>query len=92
VPGRHAFSTNGLLIGKQRTLESALWAAIVALEERRDLYRRVRDRVGGRSSRRGQYYERYIAESERRAGVLRALFDELVAANEEIVDGVTPSG
>jgi two-component system chemotaxis response regulator CheB len=75
----HGFSTTGLMVGKQEALEAALWSAIVALDERRDLNRRIRDRLaGGQESRRLAYYEREMAESERRAQVLRDLFDELV--------------
>jgi two-component system chemotaxis response regulator CheB len=41
----HAFSAEGLLLGKREALESALWAAVVALRERSDLSRRIMKRL-----------------------------------------------
>jgi two-component system chemotaxis response regulator CheB len=37
----HTFSADGLMLGKQAALESALWAAIVALDERAEVSRRI---------------------------------------------------
>ena len=46
----HAYSTEGLLAGQLGALESALWAAVVALEERRDLASRLANRLEERGS------------------------------------------
>ncbi|HVX23436.1 MAG TPA: chemotaxis protein CheB [Acidimicrobiales bacterium] len=80
----HGYSATGLLAGKQEALEAALWSAVVALEERRDLNRRIRDRLGAGEGHRRAYYDREIMESERRAQVLRDLFEDLVEAVEDV--------
>ncbi|MST33211.1 chemotaxis protein CheB [Acidimicrobiaceae bacterium USS-CC1] len=76
----HTYSATSLLTGKHDALETALWAAIVALEERRDLSRQVRDRLADQGSppRGVARFEQDIADSERRAQLLRSVFDELV--------------
>lgn len=78
----HTYSATNLLTGKHDALEAALWAAIVALEERRDLSRRVRNRLAaqGGSARRVERFEQDIADAERRAQLLRRMSDELVTA------------
>jgi two-component system chemotaxis response regulator CheB len=75
----HAFSSDTLMLGKQDALEAALWAAIVALEERADLARRLLRRLQG-DSRLAPRYEREIADSEQRAEVLKRLVSELISA------------
>jgi two-component system chemotaxis response regulator CheB len=75
----HAFSSESLTAGKQDALEAALWAAIVALEERADLSRRLLRRYGyARSERQSKRYEAEIEESERGASTLRRLAAELI--------------
>lgn len=76
----HTYSPTSLLTGKHDALEAALWAAIVALEERSDLSRRVRDRLAaqGSSPRRVERFDRDVVDSERRVRLLRSMFDELV--------------
>lgn len=76
----HAFSENSLLVGKQDALEAALWAAIVALEERAELSRRVLRRLEGRAlpSRLDRYRDD-IACTDSRIHDLRSLINELVA-------------
>jgi two-component system chemotaxis response regulator CheB len=86
----HTYSADGLMVGKQAALESALWAAIVALEERADVSRRIVQRLNitGRASQL-ERYRTEISESEKRARVLRDLMNDLVQGvsmshNEEI--------
>jgi two-component system chemotaxis response regulator CheB len=75
----HTFSADNLLLGKREALEAALWAAIVALEERADLTRRIVKRLEG-SARRSQLdrYLKDLAATEERAELLRNLIHELV--------------
>jgi two-component system, chemotaxis family, protein-glutamate methylesterase/glutaminase len=75
----HTFSADNLMLGKQAAIEAALWAAIVALDERADLARRVVKRLEG-SGRTSQVarYRRDIAAAEQRAEVLRGLVGDLV--------------
>jgi len=70
----HTFSADNLMLGKQSVIEAALWAAIVALDERADLARRMVKRLenSGRTSQVAGYH-RDIAATEQRAEVLRAL-------------------
>lgn len=75
----HTFSADGLMLGKQAALESALWAAIVALEERAEISRRIARRLEfARRSARLSRYQADGASAEQRAGVLRDLIRELV--------------
>jgi two-component system chemotaxis response regulator CheB len=87
----HAFSSESLLSGKHDALEAAIWAAIVALEERRDLSRRVLERLKarGESWTSVERYEREVEESDGRAAMLRQLFEDLVRNHpaEERHDG-----
>jgi two-component system chemotaxis response regulator CheB len=75
----HAFSAEGLLLGKREALESALWAAVVALRERSDLSRRIVKRLEA-TGRRSQldHFLQDIAATEDRAEMLRGLIDDLV--------------
>lgn len=77
----HTFSADNLMVGKQAATEAALWAAIVALDERADLARRVVKRLEG-TGRRSQVarYREDIAVAEQRAQVLRGLVGDLVHA------------
>ena len=75
----HTFSASNLMLGKQAAIESALWAAIVALDERADLARRVAKRLeaSGRISQ-VAHYRREIEAAEQRGGMLRGLVRDLV--------------
>jgi two-component system chemotaxis response regulator CheB len=75
----HTFSADGLMLGKQTALESALWAAIVALEERAEVSRRIARRLelAGRAARLARY-QADSASAEQRAGVLRDLLRDLI--------------
>ena len=75
----HTFSADGLMLGKQAALESALWAAIVALDERAEVSRRIARRLQetGRSSQLARYQADTKA-AEDRAVTLRSLIHDLV--------------
>jgi two-component system chemotaxis response regulator CheB len=90
----HTFSIDGMLAGKQTVIERALWAAVVALEERADLTRRVikRLREAGASPAYLARLEEDIDSSHERADDLRDLIRELVQEasrnHEEASDNV----
>ena len=92
----HTYSADGLLLGKQTALESALWAAIVALEERADMSRRVFRRLQqtGRDTQLGRY-RRKIADAEERAALLRELMNDIIRGvsmgHEQDPDGASAS-
>jgi two-component system, chemotaxis family, protein-glutamate methylesterase/glutaminase len=75
----HMFSVDGLLLDKQTALERALWAAVVALEERADLSRRIIKRLerSGRRDR-GNRYRSDITTAERQAKLLREVISDLI--------------
>jgi two-component system, chemotaxis family, protein-glutamate methylesterase/glutaminase len=75
----HTFSAENLMFGKQAAIEAALWAAIVALDERVDLARRVARRLesSGRTAQVARY-RRDVTAAEHRAKVLRDLVHDLV--------------
>jgi two-component system, chemotaxis family, protein-glutamate methylesterase/glutaminase len=75
----HTFSADGLMLGKQTALESALWAAVVALEERAEVSRRIARRLEltGRSARLSRYHADSQA-AKQRATVLRDLVRDLI--------------
>lgn len=79
----HSYSTESFAVGKQDAIEAALWAAIVALEERADLSRRMLRRFGSARSDRSRRYEMDIEQSERGATTLRRLAAELMIPVEE---------
>ncbi len=75
----HSFSARRLLLGKHEALEAALWAAMVALEERADLSRRLLQRM--QDSGRPSVVRRYrqdIEEIRNKMAVLRGVLDDLV--------------
>lgn len=75
----HIYSAEGLLVGEQAVLETALRAAIVALEERADVSSRIARRLD--ETGREHHFARYrddAAEAAKRAGFLRQLMGELV--------------
>lgn len=74
----HGFSARTLLAGKQDALEAALWAAVVALEERAGLSRRVLRRLEG--SGRPSHLRRYrdeIDQDTHRIELLRQMIDAI---------------
>jgi two-component system, chemotaxis family, protein-glutamate methylesterase/glutaminase len=89
----HKFSAEGLLLGKQQALEAALWAAVVALDERVDLSRRIVRRLEG-SGRPSQLrrHEQDIAAAQHQAAFLRGLLNDLIQSESESHDGDKASG
>jgi two-component system chemotaxis response regulator CheB len=75
----HTFSYDGLLLGKQTALEHALWAAVVALEERADLSLRIMKRLRGPGQQsRLDRYQQDADMARERAEFLRGLIRDLV--------------
>jgi two-component system chemotaxis response regulator CheB len=74
----HAYSTESLLADQKGSLEAALWAAIVALEERADLATRLATRMSsrtyGRTSRR---FAEEANDARRRADLVRKAITQL---------------
>lgn len=69
----HTYSEQALMASQSNTLESALWVALRALEEREDMARRIADRA--RKDRRDltvELFERRAQEASARAGLIRA--------------------
>lgn len=75
----HGFSARSLLVGKHDALEAALWAAIVALEERKDVLARIRRRLAsaGRTATL-QRYDVEIAEVTRHSEMVRDVLDRML--------------
>jgi len=78
----HAFSADGLLRGKNTAVEAALWAAIVALDERAEVSRRIAARLesSGQTDRMAHYRSDMVA-SKAQAEILRGLAGDLVEGN-----------
>ncbi|MDE3087545.1 MAG: chemotaxis protein CheB [Acidobacteriota bacterium] len=77
----HTFSSDSLAVGKQDAVESALYAAVVALEERADLARRLLRRLApSRGDRLRRRYEGQIEQAERGAATLRRMAGDMIAA------------
>jgi two-component system chemotaxis response regulator CheB len=88
VGHRHSF--NSLMMGKQGAVEAAISAAIVALQERRDLCRRIQVRAdGAMSPRRRHRYETEIQDIEGRLRLLEQVASDLADSRltrEELQD------
>ena len=75
----HTFSTESFALGKKDAIENALWAAIVALEERADLSRRLLRRLpGSRAQSSATLYHKDIEQAEQGAATLRELAVQLI--------------
>ncbi|MBV8295916.1 MAG: chemotaxis protein CheB [Acidimicrobiia bacterium] len=87
----HAYSTESLLADQRQALEAALWAAVVALEERADLAKRLSDRMHGRGrTRSSTRFEREAGDARERAGLVRDAIIHLrvpVDVEEGVEDG-----
>ena len=75
----HAYSAAALAVGKDEALEKALWAAVVALEERADLDDRVARRLGSFSAARSARVGADADVARGRAEMLRRMIGDLVA-------------
>jgi two-component system, chemotaxis family, protein-glutamate methylesterase/glutaminase len=70
----HAYAAETLLEAQAENLETALFIALRALEERANLSRQVRDRLRARGvERTAKRYDEAIEESERHANIIRAV-------------------
>lgn len=69
----HAYSQASLQEEQGRALETTLWSAVRALEERADMHRRLARRSSGR---RGEQYEDRAREAERHAHTLREMLGQ----------------
>jgi two-component system chemotaxis response regulator CheB len=75
----HSFSTESFALGKKDAIENALWAAIVALEERADLSRRLLQRLSATKAQlSAERYREEIEQSEHGATTLRQLAAQLI--------------
>lgn len=81
----HSFSADSLMLGKQDAMESAVWAAIVALEERADIARRLLRRTGAsQSDRMSRRYMHDIQTAEQGALTLKKLAAELIGTEHAV--------
>ena len=70
----HAYSSESLLGAEGEQLETALWSALRALEERGDLSRRIARRLRRRGvDRRAEHYEAESNSAERNARLIREM-------------------
>ena len=76
----HSYSHMGLLVGKRSTVETALWAAVVALEERADVTARIAKRLTDSGSTKADHYRREAGNSARQADFLRGLVQDVMTA------------
>lgn len=81
----HGYSADALLIKQHEHLESALYAAVVALEERADLSRRMGRRMeqAGRAHIAFRYFNQ-ADETERQARVVRDAVSRLATPSDEV--------
>jgi two-component system chemotaxis response regulator CheB len=78
----HAYSTESLVARQMESLEHALWAAVVALEERADLAQRLRRRMAARGSHgTASRFDREAADARRRARLVRETITHLSRAD-----------
>jgi two-component system chemotaxis response regulator CheB len=76
----HAYSSDGLDTAQGDAVEAALWAAINALQERAQTFRRLTD-LGVSTTRSGRFVER-AAQTEQQAAVLLDLLQRLVEGDD----------
>lgn len=89
----HAFSEGSLMLGKQDAVEAALWAAVVALEEKVDLSRRIARRLEKTGTHaRVKRYRREIDSTTEQADFLREMVEKLVSAAHEYEEGGAGAG
>jgi two-component system, chemotaxis family, protein-glutamate methylesterase/glutaminase len=83
----HAFSEGSLFRGKQDALESALWAAIVALEEKADLCRRISKRLeaAGQVDRVARY-QKDIDDAEAHIEYLKSRLQDAISSFPAVFD------
>jgi two-component system chemotaxis response regulator CheB len=83
----HAYSSGSLVSAQADTLESALWSALRALEEKAELSRRMAERIGKHGIERlALRYRKAVRDAERGSDVLRQLLLDGSAAAPEPID------
>jgi two-component system chemotaxis response regulator CheB len=91
----HAYSPESLVYLQSQQLESALWAALRALEERAELARRIVGRLnvaesGGATAR---SFQRQATDADTHAGTLRQLLEDVEAIEQlDPAAGVAEAG
>ena len=81
----HAYSPESLFSHQLESLEGALWAAVVALQERGDLAMRLAERMVSRGRQGRAYrYEEQAADAQRKADQVRAAILHLSRSGESI--------
>jgi two-component system chemotaxis response regulator CheB len=83
----HLFSDDGLLLGKQEALEAAVWAAMVALEEKADVCRRIARRLtaGGHAERSEKYWNE-AAAAEEHLRWLKGTLEQMIVTFPEVYE------
>jgi two-component system chemotaxis response regulator CheB len=80
----HAWSANGLVAEQSESIETALWTALRALEERAALCTRVAERMSAKGlDASAARFREQSAESRNRAAVLRQVLVSEPATNDE---------
>jgi two-component system, chemotaxis family, protein-glutamate methylesterase/glutaminase len=80
----HAWTANGLLAQQSESIETALWTALRALEERAVLYGRVRQRMRSRGLlTSAERFAQQEADSRDRAAILRQVLISEPTTNDE---------
>ena len=90
----HIFSVDGLYLDKQTALERALWAAVVALEERAHLSGRIASRLEATGRNTGaEHFRTDIATAQAQAQLLRGVISDLTGSGSPTHhDGETDVG
>jgi two-component system chemotaxis response regulator CheB len=89
----HVYSLESMLAEQSRSIEAALWAGVVALEERAQLMRRVakRGREGERASVHAQFTEE-AEHAEHQARLLREAVTEYASRGLSVLSGSEDEG
>ncbi len=89
----HVYSLESMLAEQARSVEAALWAGVVALEERAQLMRRVADRAGGgQFSRVTNRFNDQAEHAEQQAKLLRDAVTEYASRDVSALSGAGDQG
>jgi two-component system chemotaxis response regulator CheB len=79
----HTLTAQALLAGQTESLESALWAALRALEDREELLRRIADRARRQGNTRTmEHFEQRANQAAARAALVRTALLEAEGLSE----------